>query len=77
MGAAKRTSAMTSIETGTANAWDDAYEIWLANREPGALQMPRTKARRSDPRLEVIAVPPARNEGLDAEALQMPREILF
>lgn len=73
---AKRMDAMTSIETGTANAWDDAYEIWLANREPGALQMPRTKARRSEARLEVVAVPSPRSEGLD-EAPQMPREILF
>ena len=66
------------------NVWDDAYALWLKSREPGALQMPRGKARRSDPRpdrrLDVVV--PARSsarleEGELDEALQMPREILF
>ena len=62
------------------NVWDDAYALWLTSRDPGALQMPRGKARRSDPRLQVVVpvLSSARLEETELdEALQMPREILF
>ena len=74
------------------NVWDDAYALWLKSGDPGALQMPRGKARRSEPRLDP-RLDPALGRRLDVvvpvlssarledgeldEALQMPREILF
>lgn len=81
MGATTRLSSASvriDIGTGTANAWDDAYALWLTSRDAGALQMPRSKARRSDARLEVVMTAAARREEVELdEALQMPREILF